>query len=83
MKCETGLHGRSPDRNARVCNLCENGDYIQDENHARDFFMYGHQTFTAQVQPINKISKGDIKGFVIQHNSEVHKFSSAAVNLFN
>ena len=65
LKCETGLYGRSPDRNARVCNLCENGDYIQDENHARDFFMYGHQTFTAQVQPINKISKGDIKGFLL------------------
>ena len=33
LKCETGLYGRSPDRSARVCNLCENGDYIQDENH--------------------------------------------------
>jgi len=28
LKCETGLYGRSPDRSARVCNLCENGDYI-------------------------------------------------------
>ena len=26
FKCETGLYGRSPDRSARVCNLCENGD---------------------------------------------------------
>ena len=25
LKCETGLYGRSPDRSARVCNLCENG----------------------------------------------------------
>ena len=33
MKCETGLYGRNPDRSARVCNLCENGDYIQDEKH--------------------------------------------------
>ena len=24
LKCETGLYGRSPDRIARVCNLCEN-----------------------------------------------------------
>ena len=32
LKCETGLYGRSPDRSARVCNLCENGD-IQDEKH--------------------------------------------------
>ena len=31
MKCETGLCGMSPDRSARICNLCENGDYIQDE----------------------------------------------------
>jgi hypothetical protein len=33
LKCETGLYGRSPDRSARVCNLCEYGDYIQDEKH--------------------------------------------------
>ena len=33
LKCETGLYGRSPDRSARVCNLCENGDYIQVEKH--------------------------------------------------
>jgi len=33
LKCETGLYGRSPDRSARVCNLCENGDYIQDDKH--------------------------------------------------
>jgi len=26
LKCETGLYGRSPDRSARVCNLCENGN---------------------------------------------------------
>jgi hypothetical protein len=32
LKCETGLYGRSPDRSARVCNLCENGD-IKDEKH--------------------------------------------------
>jgi hypothetical protein len=28
LKSETGLYGRSPDRSARVGNLCENGDYI-------------------------------------------------------
>jgi len=33
LKCETGLYGRSPDRSARVCILCENGDYIEDEQH--------------------------------------------------
>jgi hypothetical protein len=25
LKCETGLYGRSPDRSARVCNLCKTG----------------------------------------------------------
>jgi hypothetical protein len=33
LKCETGLYGRSPDRSARFCYLCENGD-ILDEKHA-------------------------------------------------
>ena len=33
LKCEIGIYGRSPDRSARVCNLCEYGDYIQDEKH--------------------------------------------------
>ena len=48
LKCETGLYGRSPDRSARVCNLCENRD-IQDEKHVN--FLYGHRTFSAPVQP--------------------------------
>ena len=29
------------------------------------------------------ISEGNIKGFVFQHNSEVYKFISAAVDLFD
>jgi len=29
------------------------------------------------------ISEGDIKGFVFQHNSEVYKFISAAVDLYD
>jgi hypothetical protein len=33
LKCEIGLYVRSPDRSARVCNLCDNGDYVQDEKH--------------------------------------------------
>ena len=64
------------------CNLCENGDYIQDEK--RYFFMYWYCTFTAPVHPfINNISEGDIKGFVFQHNLKVYKFISAAVDLFD
>jgi hypothetical protein len=31
----------------------------------------------------DNVSEGDIKGFVIQHNSEVYKFISAAVDLLN
>jgi len=33
LKCETGLYGRSPDRSARVCNLCENWVIVHDEKH--------------------------------------------------
>jgi hypothetical protein len=32
LKCETGLYGRSPDRGARDCNLCENGDIFKMRN---------------------------------------------------
>jgi hypothetical protein len=32
LMCEIGLYGRSPDRSARVCNLCENGDYNRDKH---------------------------------------------------
>ena len=32
LKCETGLYGRSPDRSARVCNLCENRDIFKMRN---------------------------------------------------
>jgi len=31
----------------------------------------------------DNIFEGDIKGFVFQHNSEVYKFISAAVDLFD
>ena len=73
LKCETGLYGRSPDRSARVCNLCENGDHIQDEKH----FIFscistGHLRHQF-IHLFDNISEGDIKGFVLQHNSEVYK----------
>ena len=32
LKCETGLYGRNLCRSARVCNLCENRDYIKMRN---------------------------------------------------
>ena len=32
LKCETGLYGRSPDRSARVCNLCDNGELFKMRN---------------------------------------------------
>ena len=79
LKCETGLYGRSQDRSARVCNLCENGDYIQDEKHV---IFSCNVTENLRHQLINlfdNISEGDIKGFVFQHNS----FISAAVDLFD
>jgi len=83
LKCETGLYGRSPDRSARVCNLCENGDYIQDEKHVI-FSCIGTEHLRHQfIHLFDNISEGDIKGFVFQHNSEVYKFISAAVDLFD
>jgi len=58
------------------CNLCENGDYIQDEK--RYFFMYWYCTFTAPVHPfINNISEGDIKGLFFN----ITKFSNLLVQL--
>jgi len=46
--------------------------------------MYGHRTFAVPVhQFFDNISEGDIKGFVFQHDSEVYKFISAAVDLFD
>jgi hypothetical protein len=77
LKCETGLYGRSLDRSARVCNLCENGEYIQDEKHVI-FSCIGTEHLRHQF-----IQSFDIKGFVFQHNSEVYKFISAAVDLFD
>ena len=82
MKGETGLHGRSPDRSARVCNLCENGDYIKGEKHVI-FSCMGTEHLRHQFNHLfDNISECDIKGF-FQHNSEVYKISSAAVDLFD
>ena len=69
MKCETGLYGRSPaDKSARVCNLCENGDYIQDEKHVI-FSCIGTEHLRHQFnQLFDNKSEGDIKSFVFQHN---------------
>ena len=47
LKCETALYSRSPDRSAHVCNLCENGDYIQDEKHV--IFSYWYRTLVPNI----------------------------------
>jgi hypothetical protein len=60
--------------------LCENGDYIQDEKHV---IFSGIGTEHLRHHLFDNISEGDIKGFVFQHNSEVYKFISAAVDLFD
>ena len=75
LKCS--LYGRSPDRSARVCNLCEKGD--QDEKHVI-FSCMGTEHLRHQFNHLfDNISEVYIKGFVFQHN----KFSSAAVDLFD
>ena len=62
-------YGRSPDRSTRVCNLCENGDYIQDEKHVI-FSCIGTEHLQHQfILLFDNISEGDIKNYVFQHNS--------------
>jgi len=57
--------------------------YIQDEKHVI-FSCIGTEHSRHQfIHLFDNISEGDIKGFVFQHNSEVYKFISAAVDLFD
>ena len=81
--CENGLYGRSPDRSARVCNLCDNGDYIQDEKHVIFPCISTEHLRHQFTHLFDNISEGIINGFVFQHNSEVYKFISAAVENFD
>jgi len=68
LKCGTGLYGKSPDRSARVCNLCENGD----SRETRFFSCIGTEHLRHQfIHLFDNISEGDIKGFVFQHNSNL------------
>ena len=61
----------------------ENGDYIQDEKHVI-FSRIGTEHLRHQfIRLFDNNSEGDIKGYVFQHNSEVYKFISAAVDLFD
>ena len=56
----TGVH-------VRVCNLCENGDNIQDEKQCIGTEHLRHQL----IHLFDNISEGDIKGFVFQHDSDL------------
>jgi hypothetical protein len=83
LKCETGLYGRSPDRSARVCNLCDNGDYIQDEKHVI-FSCTGTEHLRHQFTHLfDHISEGDIKGFVFQHNSDTNLLVQLSIFLID
>jgi len=77
LKCETGLNGRSPDRSARVCNLCENGDYFQDEKHVIFWApnIYGTSSTIYLIIFLKVISKVLF--------STLLEFISAAVDLFD
>jgi len=67
-KKKKNIYGRSPDRSARVCNLRENGDYIQNEKHVI-YLCMGTEHLRHQFNHLfDHISEGDIKGFVFQHN---------------
>jgi hypothetical protein len=61
LKCETGLYGRSPDRSARVCSLCENG--VIFKMRSTSFFyvsvpnIYGTSSSTYLIIFLKVISK--------------------------
>ena len=60
LMCEIGLYGRSPDRSARVCNLCENGDYNRDKHvffHVSVPNIYGTSSTTYLIIFLKVISK--------------------------
>ena len=77
MKCETGSYVRIPDRSARVCNLCENGDYFQDEKHVIFWApnIYGTSSTIYLIIFLKVISKVLF--------STLLEFISAAVDLFD
>ena len=63
------------DRSARVCNFCENGDYIQDEI----FSCIGTEHLRHQfIHFFDNISEGDINGFVFNITK---KFTNVLVQL--
>ena len=49
LKFETGLYGRSPDRSARVCNLCKTGVILKMRN--TFFSCIGTEHLPAPVHP--------------------------------
>ena len=78
MKCETVLYGRSLDRSARVCFLCENGD-IQDEKQVISSCMGTEQLRHQFNHLFDNISDGDIKGFDFQHNRLINSLVQLSI----
>jgi len=78
LKCETVLYGRSLDRSARVCFLCENGD-IQDEKQVISSCMGTEQLRHQFNHLFDNISDGDIKGFDFQHNRLINSLVQLSI----
>ena len=78
LKCETGLYGRSPDRSARVCNLCENGDYVQDEKHVISSCIGTERLRHQFIHLFDDVPEGDIKVFFF---NITQKFTNLLVQL--
>ena len=76
LKCETGLYGRSSDRS--VCNLCENGDCIQNEKRVI-FSCIGTEHLWHQfINLFDNISEGNIKDLFF---NITQKFTNVLVQL--
>jgi hypothetical protein len=84
LKCETGFYGRSPDMSAHVSNVVSHLEYPSfHSNGKHDIFLCMCTEHLRHQFNHDNISDGDIKSLVFQHISEVYKFISAAVDLFD
>ena len=75
------MAGVRPDKSACVCNLCETGIFKMRNTpffHVSVPNIYGTSSST-----YDNIFEGDMKGFVLQHNSEVNKFMQLSILLID
>ena len=57
--------------------------YTNTQTETRSFFLYGHRTFMAPVQPLTFLTAISKLLSTLQHNTDVYNLVSAAVDLFD